>query len=304
MTRLPPLNSLRVFECVARHGQLAAASAELNITIGAVSHQLRSLQDQLGVELFEKQGRRLVVTERGRLLERKVSKAMSGLSEAVQEVLIADPQDQHSLTLRLSLPPLLTATWLSPRLFRFMDEYPHLRLRVASATQFDELDWRQIDAAIIYGNPPWPGYWWRMLHGIKLVPVCSPQLLRGTNAIRQPADIVNHRLLHEDDGSEWRRWLAQARVPYPGDADIQFADFGVVLQAARDGQGVALVDDIIAARDLDEGRLVQPVSLAVPAAKNYHVLCLEENLAKQGISQLIDWLIAQATVANTPRQSV
>lgn len=297
MTRLPPLNSLRVFECVARNGQLAAAAAELNITIGAVSHQLRVLQEQMGVDLFEKRGRRLVVTDRGALLQRRIGKALEGLSEGVREAVSQGLAE--AMTLRLSLPPELTASWLSPRLFRFMDEHPWLRLHVESATTFEQLDWRQTDAAIIYGNPPWPGYWWRMLHGVRLMPVCSPQLLRGSRGIRHTGDIVQHRLLHEDDGSEWRRWLAQARVPWPGDSDVYFRDFGVLLQAARDGEGVALVDDIIAARDLDEGRLVQPVTLSVPAAKNYHLVCREEKLRDRGVSHFVDWLIAQVSPADT-----
>lgn len=293
MAKLPPLNSLRVFESVARHGQLSAASAELNITIGAVSHQLRTLREQLGVDLFAKRGRRLVVTDRGAILQRTISKALAGISEGLKEAINDAEMQSQSMTLRLALPPELTASWMSPRLFRFMDDNPYLRLDVSAAIRFDDVDWRTTDAAIIYGNPPWPGFWWRMLHGIRLMPVCSPQLLRGPNAIRQPSDVVAHRLLHEDDGSEWRRWLAQARVPYPGDADVYFKDFGVILQAARDGEGVALVDDVIAARDLDEGRLVQPLSLSVPAAKNYHILCLEENLSSRGISQFVDWLIEQ-----------
>lgn len=297
MTRLPPLNSLRVFECVARNGQLAAAAAELNITIGAVSHQLRVLQEQMGVDLFEKRGRRLVVTDRGALLQRRIGKALEGLSEGVREAVSQGLAE--AMTLRLSLPPELTASWLSPRLFQFMDEHPWLRLHVESATTFEQLDWRQTDAAIIYGNPPWPGYWWRMLHGVRLMPVCSPQLLRGSRGIRHPGDIVQHRLLHEDDGSEWRRWLAQARVPWPGNSDVYFRDFGVLLQAARDGEGVALVDDIIAARDLDEGRLVQPVTLSVPAAKNYHLICREEKLRDRGVSHFVDWLIAQVSPADT-----
>jgi LysR family glycine cleavage system transcriptional activator len=107
--------------------------------------------------------------------------------------------------------------------------------------------------------------------------------------------VVAHRLLHEDDGSEWRRWLAQARVAYhPGDQDISFNDFGMILQAARDGQGVALVDDVISSRDLDEGRLVQPLSLNVPASKNYHCICTEENLSNPAIGSLVDWLVEQS----------
>ena len=291
---IPPLHSLKVFESVARLGHLSAAAAELHITIGAVSHQLRVLQDHLGLPLFEKRGRRLVLTQRGRVLQNSVSGAMAGIGAGIREVLTYDEAADPETVLQVSLPPVLSQTWLSGRIFGFLAENPGIRLRADFSVAFSTIDWRKTDAAIVYGHPPWPGFWWRMLHGIQLTPVCSPQLLRGPRAIRSPADIVAHRLLHEDDGSEWRRWLAQARVPYPGEPDVYFDDFGMVLQAARDGHGVALVDDVIASRDLDEGRLVQPVALSVPAAKNYHCLCIEDNLRNPAIGRFIDWLVEQS----------
>lgn len=294
MTAFPPLHSLKVFESVARLGQLAAASAELHITIGAVSHQLKALQDHLGITLFEKKGRRLVLTESGSVLQRSVSKAMADIGEGIRDVLNGDTGRKQETVLRLSMPPILSATWLTPRIFKFLADNRHIRLRIEFAGKFEAVDWRRTDFAIVYGNPPWPGFWSRMLHGIKLTPVCTPQMLRGPGAIKTPADVLAHRLLHEDDGSEWRRWLAQARVPYPGDPDISFNDFGMILQAARDGQGVALVDDVLSARDLDEGRLVQPLSLSIPASHNYHCICTEENLSNPAIGALVDWLVEQS----------
>ena len=300
MAVLPPLHSLRVFESAARLGHLSAAAAELHITIGAVSHQLRVLQDQLGLRLFEKRGRRLVLTQRGRILQHSVAGAMAGIGSGIREISNSDENIAQGTVLHLSLPPVLSQTWLSGRLFRFLADNPHIRVQADFAAEFEGIDWRKTEAAIVYGNPPWPGFWWRMLHGIQLTPVCSPQLLRGAKAIRTPSDVVAHRLLHEDDGSEWRRWLAQARVPYPGEPDVYFADFGMILQAARDGYGVALVDDVIALRDLDEGRLVQPIALSVPAAKNYHCICLEENLKNPAIGMFIDWLIEQSQARPIP----
>jgi len=294
MATFPPLHSLKVFESVARLGHLGAASAELHITIGAVSHQIKSLQDHLGIALFEKKGRRLALTENGMMLQRSVSKAMADIGEGIRDVLAGEAGRKQETVLRLSLPPVLSATWLTPRIFSFLSDNRHIRLRIEFSIDFPGIDWRRTDLAIVYGNPPWPGFWSRMLHGIKLTPVCSPQLLRGPNAIRIPSDVVAHRLLHEDDGSEWRRWLAQARVAYPGDPDIWFRDFGMILQAARDGQGVALVDDVISSRDLDEGRLVQPLFLSIPAAQNYHCICTEESLSNPAIGLLVDWLVEQS----------
>ena len=293
MSLVPPLHALRVFESVSRLGNLGAAAAELHITVGAVSHQLRSLQEKLEVRLFEKLGRRLVLTRRGKQLQQVVSAAIASIGAGIRDLSSNDEGLAKSAVLNLSLPPTLTQTWMSGRIFRFLEENPSVRLNVQFSGRFEAVDWRRTDAAVVYGNPPWPGYWWHMLHGILLTPVCSPQMLRGRLGIRSPADIVCHRLLHEDDGSEWKRWLAQARVPYPGEPDVYFADFGMIMQAARDGHGVALVDDVIASRDLDEGRLVQPISLSVPAAKNYHVICPEQNLKVPAIRLFVDWLVGE-----------
>jgi LysR family glycine cleavage system transcriptional activator len=177
-----------------------------------------------------------------------------------------------------------------------MADSPNFQLKVVTSSHFPGVDWRKTDVAIVYGAPPWPGFWWRLLHGIRMTPVCSPQLLRGPNAIRQPSDLAYHRLLHEDDGSQWRRWQAEAGIAYAGEADVYFDDFGIVLQAARDGFGVALSDEVVSARDLDEGRLVQPLQLSVPALHNYYCICPETKRETAEVGYFINWLIEEATI--------
>ena len=169
-------------------------------------------------------------------------------------------------------------------------------MKVVTSSHFPGVDWRKTDVAIVYGAPPWPGFWWRLLHGIRMTPVCSPQLLRGPNAIRQPSDLAYHRLLHEDDSSQWRRWQAEAGIAYAGEADVYFDVFGIVLQAARDGFGVALSDEVVSARDLDEGRLVQPLQLSVPALHNYYCICPEAKRETAEVGYFINWLIEEATI--------
>nr|WP_256589560.1 LysR substrate-binding domain-containing protein [Pseudomonas sp. ACN5] len=112
--------------------------------------------------------------------------------------------------------------------------------------------------------------------------------------MKQPADLIHHRLLHEDDGSQWRRWLVDARTPYPGDADVHMEDFGMALQAARDGFGVALSDEINSSRDLREGTLVQPFPLKVPAEMDYFCICNEERSAAPEVRLFVDWIVKQA----------
>lgn len=291
---LPPLHSFRVFESVARLGNLAAAAVELHVTTGAVSQQVKALQNSLGVELFEKRGRQLVLTPSGRELQMRVASAMGEITEAVQALRSGMPQEQEVVDITLSIPPADGVTWLATPLFRFMEESRAVRLSVIAATGFAQVDWRRADVAVVYGTPPWPGFWWRLLHGIRMTPVCSPQYLRGPQAIREVADLARHRLLHEDDGSQWQQWLAEAGFSRGGVENVHFEDFGMVLQAARDGFGVALSDETVSARDLDEGRLVQPLPISVPAVHNYYCVCPESKRERPEIRAFIDWLLSTA----------
>ncbi|MCY1274236.1 Glycine cleavage system transcriptional activator [compost metagenome] len=291
---LPPLNAFRVFETVARLGHVGAAAAELHVTPGAVSQQIRSLQSSLGVELFTRQGRHLVLTQAGLTLHGAVARGMREIGEGVRQVVSELQQAAPPLLLTISTEPVFGASWLLPRLFAFRAEHPHIRLRVISAARAAEVDWKKADIALLYDAPPWDGLWWRPLRSLHMFPVCCPQLLHGPNGLRQPADLVHHRLLHEDDGTLWRRWLVEARVPYPGDADVHIESFGIALQAARDGYGVALSDEFNSYRDLEEGRLVRPFALKVPAGLDYYCLSLEERRNVPEVAQLIDWLMDQA----------
>ncbi len=301
---LPPLNAFRVFECVARLGHLGAAAAELHVTPGAVSQQIRSLQLSLGVELFEKRGRRLVLTEYGTILQRSARKAMDAISRGVQDVAAERSANLGKGVLTISMPQVHGVTWLATRLFKFMEESRNMTLNVVTASRFNFVDWRKADVAVVYGIPPWPGFWWHLLHGIRMTPVCSPQLLRGPHAIREMGDLAYHRLLHEDDGLQWRRYQAAAGVKSAGFSDVYFDDFGIVLQAARDGYGVALSDEIVSQRDLDEGRLVQPLALAVPAIHNYYCVCSESMRERPDVSYFIDWLLAEAALATDSKHRI
>lgn len=292
-----PLHALRAFEAVARLGHVGAAAAELHVTPGAVSQQLRNVQEAIGAELFERRGRRLSLTTNGVVLQRAVSTAMEGIAEGVRQIAASSADRPSAVSLTISIPPTFGVCWLATRLFAFMAENRHVKLHVLTIRAPNAIDWRRTDVAVVYGNPPWPGFWSQPMHGVEMTPVCSPQLLRGPHAIRRPSDIVHYRLLHEDDGTQWRQWLLAAGVPYPAEADVYFDDFGIVLQAARDGYGIALSDEVISARDLDDGRLVQPVSLKVPSTRNYHCLCREESIVNQEIKSFIAWLTAQSALA-------
>lgn len=294
----PNLNGLRVFESVGRLGQVAAASAELNVTPSAISQQLRNLQETLGLQLFEKQGRKIVLTDYGIALHQTVTQFMGHLRSQIRDLKSDDEALADAVTIELVVPPFFGLAWATPVLFDFLQNSPRIRLNVTSVTLFKNIDWKHTDIAINLGSPPWSGFWSCLLHRVKLTPVCSPQLLRGRHPIRSITDLQHHRLLHEDGGAEWRRWLALAGMPPPAAPDILFDNFAMIMEAARDGQGVALVDEMLAARDLDSGRLVQPVPLAIAGSCHYHLICREESLASRPLSRLIQWLTSATNNAS------
>ncbi|MGE8113866.1 LysR substrate-binding domain-containing protein [Pseudomonas sp. NPDC086566] len=295
---LPPLHSFKVFECVARLGSLAAAAVELHVTTGAISQQLKALQSSLGVELFSKRGRQLVLTSNGRQLHTRVAAALREINDAVGELVIDNEQKQEFVSITLSIPPAVGTEWLVSPLLRLMCKSQSLKVSVITAAKMAHVDWRRADVAVVYGTPAWPGYWWRELHGIRLLPVCSPQFLRGPMAIHKVEDLLKHRLLHEDDGSQWQRWLAEAGCLRGGFENAYFEDFGIVLQAAREGFGVALSDEIVSKRDLDEGKLVCPLPSSVPALHNYYVVCAESARECPEVRAFIDWLLETVCLSN------
>ncbi|KAB0491268.1 LysR substrate-binding domain-containing protein [Pseudomonas vancouverensis] len=291
---LPPLHSFKVFECVARLGNISAAADELHVTAGAVSQQLKALQASLGMDLLVKQGRQLVLTDSGKVLQKHVASAIKEIGAGVSALRNATVSPDQVQPLTLSIPGSYGLGWLARRLFTFMDEHRHIKLNVINERSYGQVDWRRADVAVMYGTPPGTGYWWRLLHGIRMTPVCSPQLLRGDRGLRHLDDLSHHRLLHEDDGSQWRRWLTEARCHERDYNDVHFEDFGLVLEAAREGFGVALSDEVVSAKDLDEGRLVQPFTLSVPALHNYYSVCSESSRNRPEVYEFIEWLGSSA----------
>lgn len=289
---LPPLHSFKVFESVARLGSLSAAAVELHVSTGAVSQQLKALQVNLGTELFSKSGRQLIPTSGGRQLQKRVANAISEIIDAVNELRINQEKEIFEIT--VSIPPVEGTEWLVNPMLRFMAESRSTRLSVITAATMAQVEWSRADIAVIYGSPPWPGYWWRVLHSIRMTPVCSPQYLLDSPAIYEGRDLAQHRLLHEDDGCNWRKWLAEAGLGRGGLENIHFEDFGMVLQAAREGIGVALSDAVVSARDLGEGKLVCPLPISVPAMHNYYVVCNTSTRERPEIRAFMDWLLTSA----------
>lgn len=298
-SRLPPLNPLRAFEAAARRGSISAAARELNVTHGAISHQIRSLEETLKTALFERGGKRLKLTPQGALLLPAVTQAFDGIAAAT--ALMNRPSTSGNL--RISCVPALLSLWLVPRLGSFVDRYPEISLTLTSSNDSNLIYSPDIDIAILYGPGGWKDCWTRLWSNFDLFPVVSPTLL-NTRPLRSVRDLRDHVLLHGDDGREWRSWLAAAdQLDMPRAREHFMGDARLSTEAARHGQGVALGDSITASSLIAAGELVIPFDLAVPAPDAFYVAARNEVRAAPIAKVFIDWIFdtIEAERAAQPR---
>ena len=289
-TRLPPLTALRAFEAAGRRLNFTRAAEELNVTQAAVSHQIRSLEDHLGVTLFRRRGRGLALSEAGRALLPVLAEAFGRIAEAIEGLGVAGEAGVLSVTLR----PYFGMKWLAPRLGRFWQACPQIALRLHHSIEPVDFAREEADLAVLWGRGDWPGVEAELLLGGALAPVCSPLLMAGAHPLRAPADLGHHNLLHEESHDLWTRWLAAAgaREVDPRAGTI-IDDTNVRLEAALDGQGVALGWIPLLADDLAAGRLVRPFD---PALEDYgyYVVTPPGGLARPKVRAFRDWLLAEA----------
>lgn len=289
--RLPSLNALKAFEAAARHGSFTSAADELHVTQGAVSHQVKALELELGLKLFNRERQRLVITEAGRSYLDVVRDAFDRLSFGTERLL----QRQSAGVLTVSVSPNFASKWLVHRLGRFAAAHPGIDLRISAALQHVDFAREDIDMAIRHGDGQWPGLHVTRLCVEELFPVCSPALLRGRRALRAPRDLKHHTLLHVDDRRDWRHWLAQAGVAEIDSAPgLVLNQASIAIDAAIDGQGVALARTALATWDMLAGRLVRPFKLALKVPYAYWIVGPKSTAALPKICAFREWLVAEA----------
>lgn len=293
--RLPSLNALRAFEAAARHESFTRAAAELSVTQGAVSHQVKALEEELGLRLFLRARQRLVITEAGRAYLEIVRDAFDRIAGGTERLL----QRRKSGILAVSASPNFAAKWLVHRLGRFAEANPGVDLRLDASIQHVDFARDETDVAIRHGDGSWPGLHVTRLCAEELFPVCSPKLLKGRAALRTPADLARHTLLHIDEPLDWARWLeaaGAAGVDAGGDPrrGPVFSQRSMAIDAAIDGQGVALARTALCAWDLLAGRLVRPFRFRLPVPYAYWIVCPKANAQLPKIATFRDWLLAEA----------
>jgi LysR family glycine cleavage system transcriptional activator len=294
---LPPLNALRAFEAAARHMSFSRAAAELNVTPAAISHQIRALEDDLGVRLFRRLNRSLELTESARQLLPDLADAFERIRAGVGRL----RRHNETGTLTVTTAPSLAAKWLVLRLHRFAERHPEIDVRVTASDGIVDLAAGEIDMAIRYGAGRYPGLAVELLLANEVFPVCSPQLVEDGPKLRCPADLGRHALLHDLAGEidplapTWTMWLKAAGVPAEiADHGVRFSNTYLALDAAIAGRGVALANTTIAAADLAAGRLVRPLALGVPDHFSYWIVTAPGALERRKVRLFRDWLRTEA----------
>jgi LysR family glycine cleavage system transcriptional activator len=293
--KLPPLNPLRAFEAAARHLSMSRAAAELNVTHGAVSHQVRSLERTLKTKLLLRDGNALQLSPQGEALLPRVTAAFASITDAVAE--LTQPMAEGDLAIAC-LPSLMTF-WLLPRLNRFARRHPGIRLKLTATNDKKRVSAQDSDVWITYGVEAWPNRDWKLWFEPSLFPVCSPALI-NTRPIRSIDDLRVHALLHADDGREWTTWLNAAGLPEPAvESRHVMSDANLATLAAIYGHGIALCDSLTGVDLLAEGRLVVPIDLKITAPEAFYIVYRRELGRSPLLRTFIDWLFAE-TQAHRP----
>ncbi|MCB1955527.1 MAG: LysR family transcriptional regulator [Rhodocyclaceae bacterium] len=249
MTRIPPLPALRAFEATVRLGSIVAAASELHLTHGAVSHQIKALEHLLGLSLFERQGRQLVPTENGRVYALQVRHGLADLAQATQRLHTQVGHDE----LVIGTMPSFGAHWLIARLPTFMAANPALRISIRAGLALSDPQAEGIDAAIRMGPGGWDGLHAQALFRDRLLVACAPGF-RGGQLPSTPAEILDCPLLTSVEN--WRPWMEAAGIAPREPIGLHFNDSNLLLEALRQGLGVALVRESLAFDALRDGRLV------------------------------------------------
>jgi LysR family transcriptional regulator, glycine cleavage system transcriptional activator len=294
MPDLPPLSALQAFEATARRLSVRDASEELRVTPSAVSHRLRNLETAIGVKLFHRLNRQLILTDAGSVYLSRVAPAFDALRSATSEIAERGSAD----TLTLTAPPSFAEIWLLPRLSRFLSAHPDIDLRVEASSRAVDFSREPVDASIRYGRGDWPGLVARKLVEEQLVAVCAPSLQTGTYDVTEPGDLARHTLIHSDQRlTSWTAWLrSHGHGTVKGDRNLRFSQSAHSLRAAADGLGVALESRIMAAAYLDAGTLVEPFPDLAPADDGaaYHLVVPPDRSMLPKVRALDSWLTDEA----------
>lgn len=294
---LPSLDLLHTFEAVARNRSFTLAAHELCLTQSAVSRQVRSLEEALGLRLFRRLHRAIEVTPEGQRLFESVTRGLDDVSGCLAELGAAAKVPQITVCASVGFAWF----WLMPRLERYRALQPDIDLRVLATDQPVLPGTGEVDFAILFGSGQWEGLHAQLLFGERVYPVCSSAYLRDHPELRRPDDLLDQTLLHLEYGKpslggvDWRTWLLRQGVNgQPVRRGFRFNSYPMVLQAAEAGHGVALGWSYITDPLLAEGRLVCPVDRTVETQDGYYLCTSSDAASTPGITAFLDWISGEA----------
>ncbi|WP_153130926.1 transcriptional regulator GcvA [Dechloromonas hortensis] len=307
--RLPPLSAMRAFEAASRHLSFKKAAEELHVTPAAISQQIKTLEEYLGVSLFRRLTRALEITAEGSAMLPKVREGFECFASAVDST--RRPGDG---VLTILAPPSFAARWLVPRLPRFAAACPEVKLRLSSSGdavdrrgEKRELEGEPVDLraassalAIRYGTGNYPGFRVEQILSPDWVPVCSPRLLEFGPSLKVPEDLARHVLIHdetiedEERQPSWREWLASAGVRgVDAQRGPRFSNALLAVEAALEAQGVALALKPLVEADVAAGRLVVPFEISVPSPYAYYLVMRKAVAERDSVAAFRHWLLGE-----------
>ncbi len=296
--RLPPLSALRPFEAAARLESFSRAAAELHLTHGAVSHQVRALEEHLGVALFHRHGKRVSLTAEGRAFAESVRGALSQVSQAA-ESLRAGRQGNR---LAVSVLPSFGSRWLMPRLIRFIEAHPEIEVSVSASGALANFAAGEADVGIRFGQGPWPSLACEKILDDEYFPVASPKF-NGGRLPKSPKDLLGERIIREER-DYWKEWFAAAGVEIGGPiGGYSFNDATYSIQAAARGEGIAMTRRSLVGEDLERGSLVRLFDLVVPARESYWLVCPRELRDAPKVKAFAEWIRSELRPEKGPRRA-
>jgi LysR family glycine cleavage system transcriptional activator len=292
-----PLNSLRVFESAARNQSFALAAEELFITASAVSHQIKTLENYLGLSLFTREKRQISLTPIGENYFTPVRQALNELEVATQR--IVDNPETNIVT--ISVAPNFLLRWLMPRMSRFQAQYPEIELQISASLGLIDFNKNNADMAIYYGNGDWHDIEIHFLRHVYLVPVCSAKLLEGKKPLVQPEDLKQHTLIHVSKRMyEWSEWLDVVNVRNQGfDHGLRLSSGGLATAAAAEGLGIALADSTLSSEEIERGSLVKLFDTPLDTHRAYYLVYQKGKPMNYGMQAFKDWIEYEMENINT-----
>jgi LysR family glycine cleavage system transcriptional activator len=291
LPRLPALTALRAFEVAARHESFSRAATELFVTHGAVSHQIRALEAELGQALFARHGKRVSLTPAGRAYAQRVREALLEIADATR-ALMAGSRDKR---LTISTMPSFAARWLTPRIGSFIEEHPELDVELMSSNALVDFHRDEVDIALRMGSGDYPGLYVERLLDDVFFPVCSPHFNAG-RLPAQPHDMAGMPLLR-GEGDPWKPWFEAAGLDWPEPRKgLMLEDSSLLLQAAAAGQGIALIRSSLAHNDLLAGRVVRLFDVSIPCPWLLYFVCAPGRLETPKVQAFRNWLLPEMAV--------